>query len=87
VTFEVGSPIVAREVLHGETWLELHETVVSDDGRLLATVLTDGTPLTRHPEHPFGPHPCSSYEARVAPTVLTPRRAGRWWAPWDSWSP
>lgn len=57
MTFEVGSVITVREVLHGEVWLEFPETVVTDDGTMLVTVQVDGSPMTQHPEHPFGPHP------------------------------
>lgn len=51
MTFPVGSTITVREVLLGQTWASWPETVVSDDGDLLATVQVDGTPLT-FPDHP-----------------------------------
>ncbi len=80
MTFAVGSTIVTREVLHGRTWLELPGTVVADDGTTLATMITDGAPLTHHPEHPFGPHPWARNDTWVGPTVLSLRRAGDWYA-------
>ena len=65
--------ITVREVLHGQVWLHFPETVVADDGEVLATVQDDGCPLT-FPEHPFGPHPWSHVSAWRGPTVLKLRR-------------
>ena len=76
MTFAPGATITVREVLHGQVWLELPETVVSDD-EVLATLQVDGTPLTFH-DHPFGPHPWSH-------GLL--EREERWWEPWDGWIP
>lgn len=82
MTFEVGSVITVREVLHGEVWLEFPETVVTDDGTMLVTVQVDGSPMTQHPEHPFGPHPWSHLDAWSGTTVLKLRRDGDWYSVW-----
>ena len=79
MTFAVGSTIVTREVLHGRTWLELPGTAVADDGTTLATMVTDGAPLTHHPEHPSAPTRGRA-TTRGRPTVLSWRRAGDWYA-------
>ena len=44
--FVPGTTITVREVLHGDVWLHFPETVLSDDGDVLATVQDDGCPLT-----------------------------------------
>jgi hypothetical protein len=82
MTFAPGSVITVREVLHGQVWLDFPEDVVSDDGEVLATVQMDGSPMTHHPEHPFGPHPWSNVEAWQGPTVLKLRRDGDWYSVW-----
>jgi hypothetical protein len=71
--FVPGTTITVREVLHGEVWLHFPETVLSDDGDVLATVQDDGCPLT-FPDHPFGPHPWSHQSAWQGTTVLKLRR-------------
>jgi hypothetical protein len=81
VTFEPGASITVREVLHGQVWLEFPETVVSDEGDVLATVLVDGAPLT-FVEHPWGPHPWRDFAAWKGPTVLKLRRPGDWYSVW-----
>ena len=80
MTFEVGSTITVREVLHGQTWLELPETVVHDAGDVLASVLADGSPLT-FPDHPW-PHPWGDLSAWQGTTVLKLRRSGDWYSVW-----
>jgi len=79
--FAPGSTLTVREVLHGEVWLYFPETVVADDGEILATVQEDGCPLT-FPEHPFGPHPWSKVPAWRGPTVLKLRRADTAYSVW-----
>lgn len=81
MTFRVGSLITVREVLHGRTWAEFSETVVADDGTVLATVQRDGTPMTFH-DHPWGPHPWGHLDAWRGTTVLKLRRAGDWYSVW-----
>lgn len=80
MTFEVGSTVTVREVLHGQAWLEFPEIVVHDDGVVLASVLADGSPLT-FPEHPW-PHPWSHLSAWEGTTVLKLRRVGDWYSVW-----
>ena len=80
MTFEVGSTITVREVLHGQTWLEFPETVVHDDGEVLASVQADGSPLT-FPEHPW-PHPWGHLTVWQGTTVLKLRRLGDWYSVW-----
>ena len=81
MTFAPGATITVREVLHGQVWLEFPETVVSDDGEVLAAVQADGSPLT-FPEHPFGPHPWGHLSAWQGTTVLKLRRARDWYSVW-----
>jgi hypothetical protein len=76
-----GSTVTVREVLHGKVWLHFPETVVADDGEILATVQEDGCPLT-FPEHPFGPHPWSHVPAWRGPTVLKLRRTDAAYSVW-----
>lgn len=76
-----GSTLTVREVLHGQVWLHFPETVVADDGEILATVQEDGCPLT-FPEHPFGPHPWSHVPAWRGPTVLKLRRTDAAYSVW-----
>jgi len=76
-----GSTVTVREVLHGKVWLHFPETVVADDGEVLATVQEDGCPLT-FPEHPFGPHPWSQASAWRGPTVLKLRRTDAAYSVW-----
>lgn len=82
MTFEAGSRVTVREMLHGQVWLEFPETVVADDGDVLATLQVDGTPMTQHPEHPFGPHPWSGFSQWSGPSVLKLRRPGEWYSVW-----
>jgi hypothetical protein len=79
--FAAGSVVTVREVLHGQVWLEFSETVVADDGEVLATLQRDGTPMTFH-QHPWGPHPWSGVHAWRGPTVLKLRRPGEWYSVW-----
>ena len=79
--FAPGSTITVREVLHGQVWLHFPETVVADDGEVLATVQADGCPLT-FPEHPFGPHPWSHADVWSGPTVLKLRRTDAAYSVW-----
>lgn len=79
--FVPGSRLTVREVLHGQVWLHFPETVVADDGEVLATVQEDGCPLT-FPDHPFGPHPWSQAQAWRGPTVLKLRRADAAYSVW-----
>lgn len=81
MTFSPGSAITVREVLHGQVWLEFPETVVSDDGTVLATLQADGTPLTFF-DHPWGPHPWGEFAAWRGPSVLKLRRSSDWYSVW-----
>jgi len=81
LTFRAGSVLTVREVLHDRVWLEFPETVVADDGDVLATLQTDGTPMTFH-EHPWGPHPWAHVDAWRGPTVLKLRRPRDWYSVW-----
>ena len=78
--FEPGSTLTVREVLHEQPWLEFHETVLADDGSVLATVLDDGTSMEFF-EHST-PHPWRHVGAWTGPTVLKLRRAGDWYSVW-----
>ncbi len=78
--FAPGTAITVREVLHGQSWLEFPETVVHDDGEVLASVQADGSPLT-FPEHPW-PHPWGHLAAWQGTTVLKLRRLGDWYSVW-----
>ncbi|MGI8524171.1 MAG: DUF402 domain-containing protein [Nocardioides sp.] len=82
MTYAVGGTLTVREVLHGEVWLEFPETVVADDGEVLATTHVDGAPMTHHREHPFGPHPWADADAWRGPTVLKLRKTGEWYSVW-----
>ena len=79
--FAPGTTITVREMLHGQVWLHFPETVVADDGEVLATLQTDGAPLT-FPEHPFGPHPWSHHSAWRGPTVLKLHRTDTAYSVW-----
>jgi hypothetical protein len=81
VSFPAGAVVTVREVLHGRVWLEFPETVVADDGEVLATLQRDGSRMTFH-EHPWGPHPWGQLDAWRGPTVLKLRRAGDWYSVW-----
>jgi hypothetical protein len=84
--FVAGEAIVHHEMLHGLDCLTHPETVVADDGRVLATAMGPGTPFTFH-EHPHGPHPwspCSSWEG---PTLLQVTRAGDRYGVWRFFDP
>ncbi|WP_210649417.1 DUF402 domain-containing protein [Nocardioides sp. SYSU D00065] len=78
--FAPGTDVRVREVLHGAEWASWSERVISDDGRVLATVQPDGTPLT-FPPHPF-PHPWGHLDAWSGTTVLKLRRTGDWYSVW-----
>jgi hypothetical protein len=80
MTFSPGDTFTVREVLHGQSWLEFPETVVHDDGQVLASVQADGSPLT-FPEHPW-PHPWGHLSAWQGTTVLKLRRVGDWYSVW-----
>ena len=80
VTFAPGTVVTVREVLHGQTWAEFPETVVHDDGEVLARVQADGSPLT-FPEHPW-PHPWGHLTAWQGTTVLKLRRLGDCYSVW-----
>ena len=86
MTFDPGSTITVREVWAGSTWLHFPETVVSDDGPVLATVQQDGSPLT-FVDHPGGPHPWSHQTHWQGTTVLKLRRVGEWYAVWKFFDP
>jgi hypothetical protein len=79
--FAPGTTLTVREVLHGRVWLEFPETVLADDGEVLATVQTDGAPLTFF-DHPFGAHPWSHISAWRGPTVLKLRRNDTAYSVW-----
>jgi hypothetical protein len=81
MTLTAGASITVREVLHGQVWLEFPETVVVDDGDVLATVQVDGAPMTFH-EHPWGPHPWRHVATWQGPTVLKLRRPRDWYSVW-----
>jgi hypothetical protein len=85
VTFAAGSDLIVREVWMGQTWLCHPETVLSDDGGVLATLLRDGTPLT-FPDHPGGPHPWSAQTHWVGMTLLKLRRVSEWYSVWKFFS-
>ncbi|MFT3873200.1 MAG: hypothetical protein QM714_11235 [Nocardioides sp.] len=70
--FAPGTRIVVREVLHGLPWLEFSERVVSDDGSVLASVLTEGSPLVLD-------------DAADVAALL--ERDDRWWRPRGDWTP
>src|SRR5688500_14067814 len=80
MTFNPGSTITVREVLHGQVWAEFPELVVQDDGQALATLQREGTPLT-FPPHPW-PHPWGHLDAWRGTSVLKLRRAGDWYSVW-----
>jgi hypothetical protein len=79
--FAPGSVLTVREVLHGQVWLHFPETVVADDGDILAAVQADGCPLT-FPEHPFGRHPWSHVPTWRGTTVLKLRRTDTAYSVW-----
>jgi hypothetical protein len=85
VTFTRGTTITVREVLHGRSWLEFPETVVADDGEVLASVQAQGSSLT-FPEHPW-PHPWGHLSAWQGTTVLKLRRTGDWYSVWKLFDP
>ncbi len=81
--FTVGTPVTVTEELHGATWAHWDEQVVHDDtspGGVLATLQTEGNPLT-FPPHPF-PHPWRHVESWAGTTVLKLRRMGEWYSVW-----
>ncbi len=83
LTFEPGSDIVMREVLHGAEWAHWPERLLADDpapGGILATVQPIGTALT-FPPHPV-PHPWGHLDAWQGTTVLKLRRVDDWYAAW-----
>jgi hypothetical protein len=84
--FAPGDVVTVSEVLHGQTWASFPESVVSDDGAVLATVQAHGTPLS-FPDHPFGPHPWSRLATWSGTTVLKLRRTGDWYSVWKFFSP
>ena len=84
--FVPGSTLRLREVWDGATWLELPQTVVADDGDVLATVMADGTPFT-FPSHHGVPHPWSHHDAWRGPTVLQLRRPHQWYSVWRFHAP
>ena len=70
-TFETGSDIVMREVLHDEEWAHWPEQLLADDpapGGILATLQPSGTALTV-PPHPV-PHPWGHLDAWQGTTVI-----------------
>lgn len=80
MSFAPGTMVTVREVLHCRVWLHFPETVVADDGEVLATLQVDGTPLT-FPDHPV-PHPWGQLTAWQGTTVLKLRRVGDWYSVW-----
>jgi Protein of unknown function (DUF402) len=80
VTFSAGSDVTVREVLSGQTWAEFSESVVHDDGGVLATFMREGTPLG-FPEHPW-PHPWAYLTAWQGTSVLKLRRPADWYSVW-----
>lgn len=83
--FAPGDTITVREVLHGRPWLEFPETVLSDDGTVLASVQHEGSPLT-FCDHPV-PHPWRHVTAWTGTTVLKLRRVGDWYSVWKFFGP
>ena len=83
--FATGTDVRVREVLHGAEWASWDERVVGDDGLVLVTVKTDGTPLA-FPAHPV-PHPWGHLDAWAGTTVLKLRRAGDWYSVWRFFDP
>ena len=79
-TYEPGTEVTVREVLHGAEWASWPERVLSDDGSVLATVQPDGTGLT-FPPHPV-PHPWGHLDAWSGTTVLKLRRVEEWYSVW-----
>jgi len=79
--FAPGRTVLRREVLHGLLWMEHPVTVVRDEGGSLAVLLEPGSPF-RFPDHPFGPHPWSRFDAWSGSTVLQVQRDGDAHAAW-----
>lgn len=79
-TFEVGSIVQRREVLHGQVWMTMPVRVIADD-EVLAVWVEDGAPFT-FPPHPFGPHPWSGQERWGGCGVLQLYRDGDRYSVW-----
>jgi hypothetical protein len=80
-TFDAGTTVQRRDVLHGAVWLQSPVTVVADGGRELAVLPEPGSTFT-FPEHPCGPHPWRSFDPWTGTPVLQLYRVDLMYAVW-----